>query len=374
MSRLRFRTGFCVALLAIPLIFLTLAGTSPTAAAAEPGPNARALQRVMQVQDRHTGRLMALPNVVGTATGLNAAGQPVVKVFTAQAGVPGIPQNVEGVPVVVEVTGEFFALAPPLAKGKPPEDEEPEVDRTSRFESPVPIGVSVGNEFHCSAGTIGCKVTDGTDFFALSNVHVFDPWNYGGAVGERIVQPGRIDDPTDDCSGDATPENIIGKVVDSVPIYFDGTPNFVDAAIAIVPTDDYPGEEGGCRSLGDSTPLRPDGSDDGYGTPKSTTVGAALGQTVQKYGRTTGLTKGEVSEINASVLVGYSSGTALFDDQIIVSGRRFIKAGDSGSLLVTDPGKNPVGLLFAGPRSGNYGIANHIVEVLTQFGVTVDGE
>jgi PKD repeat protein len=102
-------------------------------------------------------------------------------------------------------------------------------------------------------------------------------------------------------------------------------------------------------------------------------VGASLGLNVQKYGRTTALTKGTVTDINATVDVGYDAGTARFVDQIIVSGRSFLKAGDSGSLLVTDPGRNPVGLLFAGPRNGRYGIANRIDLVLSAFNVTVDG-
>ena len=48
-------------------------------------------------------------------------------------------------------------------------------------------------------------------------------------------------------------------------------------------------------------------------------------------------------------------------------------AGDSGSLLVTDPDKNPVGLLFAGDSSGKFAIANQIDDVLDALGVTVDG-
>ena len=365
MSRLRFRTGFCVALLAISLIFLAAPATSPTAAAAEPGPNARAIERVMQVQDRHTGRLMALPNVVGTATGLNPAGKPVIKVFLAQAGAAGIPANLEGVPVVVEVTGVFFAL--PKPSSPPGQDKEEKVDPTSRFDRPVPIGVSTGNANECSAGTIGCRVRDGNGVvYALSNNHVYAREN-NASRGEDILQPGLYDTRCEIIY----PDQVIGELADYVDIDFgsEGT-NTVDAAIALCTTE----------RLGNSTPLRPDGSDDGYGMPKSTTVDAAVGQTVQKYGRTTGLTKGEVTEINANVWVGYRSGTARFVDQIIVSGHKFIKAGDSGSLLVTDsdsdPDRNPVGLLFAGSGNGKRAIANRIDLVLEafEFDVSVDGE
>ncbi len=96
---------------------------------------------------------------------------------------------------------------------------------------------------------------------------------------------------------------------------------------------------------------------------------------MQKYGRTTGLTHGTVTVINATVNVGYSKGTACFRNQIVVESARggFIKAGDSGSGLVTISGNNPVGLLYAGNRSGKVAIANHIEDVLDAVGVSIDG-
>ncbi len=72
------------------------------------------IQAVMAVQDRHTPGLMALPEVVGTATGLTEAGRPAVLVFTknrVEAGM--IPDSLEGIPVVVKVTGEIIALKKP---------------------------------------------------------------------------------------------------------------------------------------------------------------------------------------------------------------------------------------------------------------------
>ena len=74
--------------------------------------------------------------------------------------------------------------------------------------------------------------------------------------------------------------------------------------------------------------------------------------------------------INFDVNVGYSKGTGCFRDQIVVESPRrpspaFIKAGDSGSGLVTDDlDANPVGLLYAGNSSGKLAIANHIEDVL----------
>jgi hypothetical protein len=56
---------------------------------------------------------------------------------------------------------------------------------------------------------------------------------------------------------------------------------------------------------------------------------------VKKYGRTTGQTNGRVDAINATVNVGYDSGTALYTGQVIIKasgGGSFSAGGDSGSL------------------------------------------
>jgi hypothetical protein len=68
---------------------------------------------------------------------------------------------------------------------------------------------------------------------------------------------------------------------------------------------------------------------------------------VRKSGRTTGLTTGEITVLEATVDVGYGSGrTARFDEQIVTS--PMSSPGDSGSLLVAGDSQHAVGLLFAG--------------------------
>ena len=47
------------------------------------------IQSVMRIQDRETPRLMELPDVVGTATGLGDDGQPVIQILTEKAPPPG---------------------------------------------------------------------------------------------------------------------------------------------------------------------------------------------------------------------------------------------------------------------------------------------
>ncbi len=315
---------------------------------AQPFPGLREfLGAAIEVQERHTDRLLALPGVVGTAVGLRADGQPVIKAYTTAPGITGIPTSLEGIPVEVKVTGEFVALdrgSSPAAGG---------LSTTSSWPRPVPIGVSTGNAGQCSAGTIGARVKDATNVYALSNNHVYALENVA-PLGSNVLQPGLFDTA---CTFSGN--NIIGTLAAFVPIVFDSTAsNTIDAAIAL----------SSITNLGNSTPA------DGYGTPKSATVSAFVGQAVQKYGRTSNLTQGAVAGVNATVLVGYSSGTARFVDQIIVqSNKPFIKPGDSGSLLVTILNANPVGLLFAGTSSGKFAVANRIDLVLASFGVAVDG-
>lgn len=320
------------------------------------GRSDEAFERVAEVQQRYTDALMANPAVVGTAIGLGQGAQPVLLVLLEYGGVPGIPQDLEGVPVRPLVTGRIYALAPPAGKGKPPKDDPP-LDPTSRWPRPVPIGVSTGHP-DVTAGTIGCRVTDGANVYALSNNHVYANVNQA-QTGDAVIQPGTFD-------GGSSPADDIGTLAEFEWIDFSvNANNVIDAAIATTTTD----------LLGNATPS------DGYGTPRSTTAAAYLNQKVKKYGRTTGQTKGQVYALNAVVNVDYGVGVARFVDQIIITPGGFSAGGDSGSLIVVDDkrGKNegpddrkPVGLLFAG--SNLVTIANPIDAVLSRFGVTVDGE
>ncbi len=333
------------------------------------GRSQQAFERVRQVQARHTNRLMNMKDVEGTAIGVDDSGRLTFQVFTAGPRVSGIPGRVEGVPVQVVAAGKFYAMAPkrnPGQSGKQP--PKTKIDPTSKFPLPVPIGISTGNEGECSAGTIGCRLK-GTIIinnqatsavFALSNNHVYALENDAEDFS-WVLQPGRYDTR---CS--TATNNKIGYLYDYMPIDFSGT-NYVDAAIALCSTE----------TLGNSTPV---GTGGGYGIPNSAIKPAALKMSVKKYGRTTSLTTGTITSLNWTGNVGYGSGTAYFTGQILVYNRRsaVIKAGDSGSLLVTnDSSANPVGLLFAGDSTGKYAIANPIDDVLEAFGaydVTIDGK
>jgi hypothetical protein len=248
---------------------------------------------------------------------------------------------------------------------------------------PIMLGVSGSSiEFlevegisYCYSGTLGALVEDVTDpnlIYVLSNNHVLAREN-AATVGESVIQPGLLDEngvPTS-CSTagtDYTPY-VIGSLSDWVPISFKALPfgratNTIDAAIAQVDAFDVD-SEGFILDIGVIDPV-----------PAS----AAVDMPVKKSGRTTGLTQGMVAAVDVSIAVGYSSGYGLFKKQVRIAanpGEAFIRGGDSGSLLVTDPadGTAPqaVGLLFAGNDTGSDAFANPIEDVLAAFGVNMVG-
>jgi hypothetical protein len=165
------------------------------------------------------------------------------------------------------------------------------------------------------------------------------------------VQPGRYDNKPLCANKLATDQ--VGTLADFEPLKLDGTDNLLDAAIALY-------------TISDVTCSTPTGY---YGFPSGTVTAAYVGQAIKKVGRTTGLTTGTVTAINVTTNVAYTAGTGHFVGQIMTSSS-FSKSGDSGSLVVTSTGNNPVGLLFAGTSSGQ-SILNPIGLVLTRFGATI---
>lgn len=334
MSNIR-RSFIALGLVLALIVTAVFGGNDQASAAGETD-----LGRAIAAQEANTVALMAIDGVIGTAVGQGSGGGHVVLALTERGGVSGIPGAVDGVVVRPYVTGKI------LAQPKP--GSSPSVDPTARFSQPVPIGVSTGHP-DITAGTIGARVRDGSgNLYALSNNHVYANENLA-SLGDAVIQPGTFD-------GGSSPADNIGALSDYEPISFTAD-NTMDAAIASVTE----------ATLGVSTP---DGA--GYGTPSSTTVSAVTGLNVTKYGRTTGETNGRVDAINATVNVGYDSGTARFVGQVIIKGRKgsFSAGGDSGSLIVTKDGSNPVALLFAGNNTVT--IANPIDPVLARFNVTID--
>jgi hypothetical protein len=311
------------------------------------------LNAALAAKARYTDVLLRRDGVVGTAVGIGAGGRGVVRVYLARPGAAPVPASLDGVGVETVVTGEISAVLPSARPGA-----SAAAVPTSRFARPVPIGVSTGNlndlvyfKTFCTAGTLGARLQGANNrYYALSNNHVFAVENLG-KVGDPIIQPGQADK-----SCRSTAADKIGTVAAFVPLKFaKAATNTVDAAVGLVTT----------ATVKNATPAG------GYGTPSATIRTATLNMLVQKYGRTTVLTHGKVTGLDATIVVNYSNNhKATFVHQIVISntgGTSFSGPGDSGSLIVSDnSAKNPVGLLFAGSPTTT--IANPIKTVLTTLG------
>ena len=308
------------------------------------------LRSALAVQRRHTAQLLKTPGVIGTAVTKLADGHAGLLILAERAGINPLPDTLDGVPVTVRVTGRIMAFSDPTTRVRPAQP-----------------GFSVGHPL-ITAGTIGARVRDAVGrVYILSNNHVLANSNNAN-LGDPEYQPGPFDGGT---SADQ-----IATLTDFQTISFavNGA-NTIDAAIALSSTD----------LLDNATP-----ADEGYGMPNARIYGdsdgdgffdnrdALLGLNVQKFGRTTHLTHGQITAVNATVTICYAvSGftcvkSARYVDQLIIAPAGFSGGGDSGSLIVTDDGNlNPVALLFAG--SSTVTIANRIDLVLNRFGVTIDG-
>jgi hypothetical protein len=259
-----------------------------------------------------------------------------------------IPETIEGVPTdVIESAPAFIAQGLSSCSS----------DRRSK-QRPAPAGISVAHR-DVTAGTIACYCRstydgEGDEIFLLSNNHVLANLDEA-QVGDDVLQPGRAD-------GGTAAADRLAVLHRSVPITAGGTtPNAVDAAIARVL--DAESFEASICSIG--------------------RVGGTLPATeemrVRKHGRTTGLTEGVVADVSYDALVGMShldpNLIALFADQIRIDVAppypAFGLSGDSGSLVVAGWGRHAVGLDFAGPPSGDYGVANPIEGVLSALGITL---
>jgi len=124
--------------------------------------------------------------------------------------------------------------------------------------------------------------------------------------------------------------------------------NIIDAAVAKPDTADL--------VTGDILEL---GSVEGVGEPQ-------LGMTVQKSGRSSGLTEGEVTAMGVSLKVELDEEEyGWFSDQVVSDCT--VNPGDSGSLVLNKENQ-AVGLVFAG--SDQYSVFNRIDNVLKQLEVT----
>ena len=114
------------------------------------------------------------PGVVGIGVGLNPAGKPVIHVYKDETTSPTCPTTLDGVAVERRSTGMHRAASVADATGS-----HVPCRSASRPASPS-----------VATGTLGARVTDGTNVYALSNNHVYAGVNTA-SIGDPIIQPGR---------------------------------------------------------------------------------------------------------------------------------------------------------------------------------------
>lgn len=316
--------------------------------------------------------LLAHQNVVATGVGYKTTGGektstpsiicsvteklPVSQLTAADR----VPATIAGIPTDVLQTGRIRVFQ----------------DRTARHR-PAPGGVSIGH-FEITAGTLGCLVKRGGETFILSNNHVLANVN-AGTKGDPILQPGAHDGGTNPADQIATLEDFVqvGFTLPEIP----SDCGFASAVIGLF--------NAGCGVIGSRTryrivrpqmesnlvdcaiarPLNPDDL-----SPEILEIGeisgtaeATLGLPIQKSGRTTGLTQGQIDQIDVTVNVQFGAGRiAQFTDQLMAG--PMSQGGDSGS-AVLDMDRNLVGLLFAGSDSTT--IMNRIQNVFSELNVSL---
>jgi hypothetical protein len=276
------------------------------------------------------------------------------------------------------VTGLFLAtLGPAAAQQINPNP----ICLTGAEPRPSFLGISGGNynsitSSNCCTGTFGGLVHDlkGHQFVLSSNTVLArvspSKGHFKAQVGEKIVQPGLVDTGCFQASGDG-----VATLTRWVPLNFGlNNNNSVDAAIART-------KPGMFFPAGDILNIGPISAT--TVAPNALTFGAH----VQKMGRTSCLTDGQIDAIDATGKVAYTSnscrsigvGTAQFSHQILVlssSGAFATTSGggsDSGALVLTEETcPRAVGMVFASTTNG-IAVVNPINKVLSALKVALVG-
>lgn len=320
------------------------------------------METVLRMARKEAESLLERPDVVGVGIG-SLWGEPRIVISIAGLFLKAsFPAQIGGVPTRVVVTGPFIALQ----------------DRTARWR-PAPGGVSVGHK-DVTAGTLGCLVTDSAgDRFILSNNHVLAASNEAQR-GDEILQPGVVD-------GGTVPDDVLATLADFILVEF-LLPECPFAAATVKSLNALCGLVGSrysysaarpqqATNLVDAAIARPlvpgDVTPDVLGLPTpSGHSEVELGDAVVKSGRTTGVTVGTVTQVDATLQVMYANNIAVFEQQIVSNVP--CGPGDSGSIVLADDGSGDVvGLLFAGTQDGSTMIMSRIANVLDLLGVTIGG-
>lgn len=317
------------------------------------------LAYVQEILDNVSPEIHQIPGVVGTGithsivTGIGDGYNIIVYLEYYSSDILSmIPTEIQGIPITVQVIGKVYALTSGCTKDTPcfgkkyrPIQGGASIENTSR------IAPSVNRPW---TGTLAGFPKDSQGrTVLLSNNHVIaghDPDWQVGQKGDIISQQSKLD-------GGGTPAERIGTLEKWIDIQTgttaQGIKNKVDAAYALIDSNIQINTINLCN----------------YNQGK--TVSPSIGMSVKKAGRSTGCTEGIIQAINVNINVGYGSSGRVggFTDQI--SSTMPIQPGDSGSLVVTSPGENVVGLAFA--SGGGLAIINKMTNVESLLGISFGG-
>lgn len=179
----------------------------------------------------------------------------------------------------------------------------------------------------------------------MSNNHVLANTNKG-KFKDSILQPGNLDG--------GKKSDKIAELSYLVELQF-SRPNKMDASIAEITQDVEP-----------IFPINKMKKISGTVNPKNK-------MKVEKFGRTTGHTKGKITTRNLDINVEFDGVEIEFEDQFEIkgnNGRMFCDGGDSGSLIFESNSLKAVGLLFAGTDDGTT-FASPIKDILNEFSVKI---
>jgi hypothetical protein len=288
--------------------------------------------KLQTAQNNVVEKYLASPNVVGAGVGVKYVNsrptdEPAIVIFVEkkypkdyvrkQSDLDLIPQKVDGVTTDIIEVGKI----------------EPQQLSLRNKVRPICPGLSVGHQ-NITAGTLGAIFVDADgDLVALSNNHVLANENRA-SVGDVIFQPGPLDSPGPDTfkgwDGKATDWSYFGTLKRFSAINREN--NSHDSAIAKIHeslindnlvSPSFPSLNRTIAGFGDPTMQMP----------------------VQKLGRTTGYTTGQIIALRATFTIGYDFGPATFTDCVVCTAMS--AGGDSGSVIM-DMDMNAVALLFAG--------------------------
>ena len=331
------------------------------------------LNEIFTVKNDHKDLFLSKQNVIGLGAGYkNKEGsntgdlclvtlvtRKVPKVDISAADL--VPEEINGIKTDVIEVGWVRTLASRITNVRP-----------------APGGVSIGH-YKVTSGTLGCVVRDKVNGkkLILSNNHVLAN-NNDAKLGDPILQPGTLhggkvetdkiaelykfqpikygteQNPPTALNKFANLLNKIGKYLNSQQILqvIKNNPyafNVIDAALAVPMNENDILDE--VLEIGLVTEITP----------------PFLGMPVIKSGKTTGLTKGNITVLDVTIDIDYHNGNiARFENQILTT--PMSEGGDSGSLLVEETSKKAVGLLFAGSNQAT--IHNPIEIVFNKLNIS----